>query len=219
MNDINIRGVLLDLDGTVIKSDPGIINGLEYAAKKMGYPIPPREELFKFIGPPFAVTLKGKLGVSKEDLEEFIKTYRDYYKRTGIYEISLYEGIFEVLTYLKQNNIPTFVATAKPEYMAEIIIDYLGLNEYFAGIYGMLDDKAHHKEDVINRALKEHLDAESTDCIMVGDTAFDMSAAKNLGLLAWGAKWGYGKTDDLVKSGAQLLLVKPIDIIKHLKKL
>ena len=219
MNDINIRGVLLDLDGTVIKSDPGIINGLEYAAKKMGYPIPPREELFKFIGPPFAVTLKGQLGVSKEDLEEFINTYRDYYKKTGIYEISLYKGVFEVLTYLKRNNIPTFVATAKPEYMAEIIIEYLELNEYFAGIYGMLDDKAHHKEDVINRALKEHLNSDPTGCIMVGDTAFDMSAAKNLGLIAWGAVWGYGKTCELTQSGAMRLLENPINIMSSIEKL
>ena len=43
--------VLLDLDGTLTKSDPGIIGCVVKAFEEMGYPVPDDAELHRFIGP------------------------------------------------------------------------------------------------------------------------------------------------------------------------
>ena len=44
--------VLFDLDGTLTDPGLGITNSILYALKKMGYPTPPRQSLYRFIGPP-----------------------------------------------------------------------------------------------------------------------------------------------------------------------
>lgn len=207
----------MDLDGTVIDSAPGIINSLQYAIRKVGFPVPKDEELLKFIGPPFSLSLKDQLGIEKEEMENFISIYRKHYSEKGIYMISLFDGILDILKYLKEKRIPTFIATAKTQNMADIIIDYLDLSQYFQGVYGMLDDNGHSKESVIKRVLSNHLNSNEADCIMVGDTVFDMSAAKNLGLIGWGAKWGYGKNEELITSGANLLMDTPCDLLSNLK--
>ena len=38
--------VLFDLDGTLTESEPGILNCVQYAVEKMGFPVPPRAELY-----------------------------------------------------------------------------------------------------------------------------------------------------------------------------
>ena len=43
--------VLLDLDGTLTKSDPGIIGCVVKAFEEMGYPVPDDAEWHRFIGP------------------------------------------------------------------------------------------------------------------------------------------------------------------------
>ena len=48
--------VLLDLDGTLTKSDPGIIGCVVKAFEEMGYPVPDDAELHRFIGPAIDAT-------------------------------------------------------------------------------------------------------------------------------------------------------------------
>ena len=44
--------VLFDLDGTIIDSAEGIMCSFEYTFRKLGLPVPTREEMNVFIGPP-----------------------------------------------------------------------------------------------------------------------------------------------------------------------
>ena len=46
------KAILFDLDGTITDSGEGIINCAQYAFQQMGYPVPPREEMGVFVGPP-----------------------------------------------------------------------------------------------------------------------------------------------------------------------
>ena len=48
--------ILFDLDGTLIDSEIGIVDSIQYALERLGAPIPPREELRAWIGPPLRVT-------------------------------------------------------------------------------------------------------------------------------------------------------------------
>ena len=46
------QAILFDLDGTLTKSEEGILRSVCYALTKMGRPLPPRSVLLAFIGPP-----------------------------------------------------------------------------------------------------------------------------------------------------------------------
>jgi phosphoglycolate phosphatase len=47
-----VFAILVDLDGTIINSGPGIINSYQYALRRMGVDCPPAEDLTWVVGPP-----------------------------------------------------------------------------------------------------------------------------------------------------------------------
>ena len=68
--------VLLDLDGTISDSAPGIGRSLRHAFEKCGYEPPTDEQIRSVIGPPFEVGLPS-LGVRIDELERVVEAYGD----------------------------------------------------------------------------------------------------------------------------------------------
>ena len=54
--------VLVDLDGTLIDPKPGLIGSVQYALDRLGFAVPPADELVWLIGPPFRVSFPKLLG-------------------------------------------------------------------------------------------------------------------------------------------------------------
>ena len=63
--------VLLDLDGTLSDSEPGILRSLQWAFEKEGFPIPTKEQVRSVIGPPFEIGLP-RIGIPQNDLERVV---------------------------------------------------------------------------------------------------------------------------------------------------
>ena len=94
--------VLFDLDGTLVDSGIGVTNSVAYALDKFGITPPPRQELFKFIGPPLTQSFREFCGFNSEKTTLAIKYYREYYSQKGILECTMYEGVLELMKSLKQ---------------------------------------------------------------------------------------------------------------------
>ena len=60
--------VLFDLDGTLTKSHPGILHCVELSLQELGKPVPPQEELRRFIGPPLWFSYTRFCGLSPEEM-------------------------------------------------------------------------------------------------------------------------------------------------------
>ena len=77
--------VLLDLDGTLTKSDPGIIGCVVKTFMEMGYPVPDDAELHRFIGPAISESLQ-RNGVPDDKLDEGVRIYRKYYSDEAVFD-------------------------------------------------------------------------------------------------------------------------------------
>ena len=86
------KAILFDLDGTLTDSGEGIINCAQYAFQQMGYPVPPREEMGVFVGPPLWDTFE-KFGIPKEQTDEAVRIFRSRYVPIGKFENTPYPGI------------------------------------------------------------------------------------------------------------------------------
>ena len=64
--------VFLDLDGTLIDSEPGIINSVVYALKKFGIE-KERKELLPFIGPPLLTSFQKYTGLSETEARKAVE--------------------------------------------------------------------------------------------------------------------------------------------------
>ena len=210
------KAILFDLDGTLTDSGEGIINCAQYAFQQMGYPVPPREEMGVFVGPPLWDTFE-KFGIPKERTDEAVQIFRSRYVPIGKFENTPYPGIRELLEALGAEGNLLYVATSKPETTSVDILRHFELDQYFEIIAGAsLDGKRGSKSQVLSYLL-ERANGQ-TDGIMVGDTVFDILGAKALGIPAVGVSWGYGDVAEMNAAGAVAMMDSPAELTAFLLK-
>ena len=210
------KAIFFDLDGTVTDSGEGIMNCATLALEHFGIPIPSREEMRVFVGPPLDQTFI-KFGIPADKTDEAIKVFRSRYTTVGKFENFPYPGIRETLQALKAQGHRLFVATSKPEIMANEVLNHFDLAGFFEKIAGAtLDGSRSHKADVITYLLGLTGDVGQT--LMVGDTAFDVVGAAAHGIPTIGVSWGYGTVEDMDKAGAIAIAHSMEELVELINK-
>lgn len=195
-----MKTFLFDLDGTLTDSGEGIINCAALALNTLGLPVPDRETMRLFVGPPLRDSFL-RFGVAPENVEDAIAIYRSRYVPIGMFENTPYPGIKALLAALKAEGHRLIVATAKPESMATAIVEKFQLASYFEMICGAsMDSSRDSKDKVIAYVLEKIGSNENT--VMIGDTAYDVTGAAAHGIPTIGVSWGYGTVEDMRSAGA-----------------
>ncbi|MDT4893755.1 MAG: phosphoglycolate phosphatase [Pseudonocardiales bacterium] len=190
------RVVLFDLDGTLSDSAPGILASLRHAFAVTGVPPLDAQTEQALLGPPFYDSLPPYLG--DVPLDAVIAAYRERYGREGMYDTAPYDGMRQLLEDLRGGRVTMAVATSKPEPYAVPIVEHLGLGEFFATVGGdELDGSLRTKALVIGKVLRRLGDPDPADVLMVGDRVHDVAGAREHGIAAIGAGWGYGLPGEL----------------------
>ena len=203
--------VLFDLDGTLSKSEAGIIGSLRQAFDELGLPRLDERTERGLIGPTFADALPPLVGA--EIVPELIKRYRAHYA-TGMFDTELFEGVLEVLDDLRARRVTLAVATSKPEFHANPVIDHLGLADYFVTVAGdSLNYERRTKALVIAEALDRLGHPDPRSVLMVGDRRHDVVGAAAHSIACVGAGWGYGQPGELVEAGAVEVFTTPRDLL------
>lgn len=205
--------VLLDLDGTLVDSLPGITKSVHATLRHLGHEPEPALDLAFVIGPPLEDAMAILLARHGDDrVRESVTVYREHYGAVGMYESRAYAGVPESLAALAAAGFALYVATSKRSAFARPMLEQLGLARWMAGVYGaepggVLD----HKPQLIAHLLSSEKIASSR-AVMVGDRRFDISGAHANGLRAIGALWGYGSRAELTQAGADALAARPEDL-------
>lgn len=205
--------VLIDLDGTISDSSPGMLTGFRKVFDRFDMEQPSDESIRRHFGPPLAVTWREVYGMTDEQIVVGLEVYREYYHDVGMFENNLYDGIPELIKDLHGDGVTLSTATSKPEFSASRIIEHFGLREYFtfigaADLAGTRDDKS----AVIAHTL-ENLQASSQthSIVMMGDRRHDVEGAREHGIDTIGVLWGYGTAEELSTAGAIALAETPRD--------
>lgn len=194
------KAIFFDLDGTLTDSGEGIINCATLALNHFGLPVPSRQEMRVFVGPPLDQTFI-RYGVPADKTDEAIRVFRSRYTTVGKFENFPYPGVREMLEALKEQGCRLFVATSKPESLANEVLNHFDLAKYFEKICGAtMDGSRSHKADVIRYLLAQVSGVENV--VMVGDTAYDVIGAAEHQIPCIGVSWGYGLIEDMEKAGA-----------------
>lgn len=204
---IDKQYILFDFDGTLFNSKKGIINAIKYSIAFEGITEVDEEKLNSFIGPPLYPSFKKHFGFSKEKIDEVIINFRKYYSTQGYKETSLYEGIEDLLKQLIVKGKTLAIATAKPTVFAKFILEDFKLTHFFESIQGSeKDGELFPKEKIIGSVLKEFDLYEYDDCVMIGDTIYDIKGAQAHNLETIGVTYGYGKEKDLKDAKASKIV-------------
>jgi phosphoglycolate phosphatase len=209
------QAVLLDLDGTLADSRPGIVACFRHMLAELGHDPAVAGDLTWAVGPPMAVsigTMLAKYGDDRVDLG--LTTYRARYTTVAIYECTAFPGIKEMLAALRDAGRPLCVATSKRRDFAERVVDYLDLRQYLPKVYGAIPGGGlDEKQDLLAEILRvEGFDAATTT--MVGDRLHDIHAARANQIRSIGVLWGYGGEAELKAAGADLLAATPAEVVR-----
>lgn len=209
--------ILFDLDGTLTDPGIGITNAVMYALKQFGIEVKERSTLFEFIGPPLKDSFESLCGFSSVQSEQAIKHYRTYYKKQGIFEADVYQGIEEVLIELKEKGKILVVATSKPEVFAVEVLKHFGLDQYFDVIAGAtMDETRNTKGAVIAYALEKVPAKDKSEIIMVGDRKHDILGAKENDIDSLGVCYGYGTQEEIEKAQPTYIAKEVKNLLKYL---
>ncbi len=202
--------ILFDLDGTLTDSAPGILHSAEYALRTLGFPVPGRATLRRFVGPPLTESFQTLCGLSAADASRAVEAYRVYFRARGMFENRVYDGIPALLRTITRAGRTLALATSKPEVFARQILDHFGLAQYFAVLAGAtLDPSRQTKAAVLARALclleEAGLPAAAARPVLVGDRLHDVEGAAAHGLPCIGVLYGYGSEEELRQVGARAI--------------
>ena len=216
------RVVLLDLDGTLTKSDEGIITCAKLALKEIGQPIPDEAEMLRFIGPSILESFQ-RIKVPENLQMQGLAIYRKYYSEIAAFDDpnvpgnkipgcllnKVYDGIPDQLIKLREAGFYLATASCKPEYQMKPICDYFGFNNLIDGIYGASRDMSRiTKAQVIRYVFDEigYDSAQGDKALMVGDRWTDADGAKECGLDCLGCAWGYAEPGELKAHGSYRII-------------
>lgn len=207
--------VLLDLDGTLIDSQPGIEASCRAALRALGHQVDEAIDIKGLIGPPLEEVMRGLLQRYGDDrVGEAVAAYRRHYGDTGFLGSEPYPGIGSVLEKMQQAGLRIYLATSKREAFASRILHHLGLAPYFDGIHGSVPGGGlDHKPERLAHVLSQHGLSPSRS-LMVGDRRHDISGAHAVGMRGLGVLWGYGTRDELEKAGADQLVESTVDLAR-----
>jgi phosphoglycolate phosphatase len=208
--------VLIDLDGTISDSSPGIARSLQHAFAACGYEPPTDEQVRTVIGPPFEIGLP-TLGIPVDAVERVALAYRDRYEDIGLFENTVYPGIADMLDELRAAGHTLSIATAKPEPTARRIVEHFGFTDHFAVQAGASVDVGsgrRTKAEVIDYALISLRlgPSDLARVVMVGDRDHDVEGAHLNGIDCIGVTWGFGSVDELRSAGAAVLVDHPGEV-------
>ncbi|HNX24870.1 MAG TPA: HAD-IA family hydrolase [Spirochaetota bacterium] len=206
------KHIIFDLDGTLSDPGLGITNSIMYALKKFGIEAE-RSALYKFIGPPLRESFGTFYGFDKDQAEQAVRYYREYFSEKGIFENELYHGISDLLAGLNRHNNKLYIATSKPREYTMRILEHFEIGKYFDFVSGSnMDGSMSAKSDLINRIIPRIDRDEMIKTIMIGDRRYDIEGAKHHGIDSAAVLYGYGERIELEQ-------VEPTYLIETTEKL
>jgi phosphoglycolate phosphatase len=205
--------VLLDLDGTLIDSYPGILASCLAALRALGHQADETLDLRRSIGPPLEDMMRILLQSYGDDrVGEAVAAYRRHYGEIGFLGSVPYPGIGKSLEEMKRSGLQVYLATSKRAVFASRILDHLQFATYFDGIHGSVPGgELDHKPELLAHILSQH-GLSPSHSLMVGDRRYDLAGAHAVGLRGLGVLWGYGTRDELETAGADRLVEFPADL-------
>lgn len=176
---MRIKGVLFDLDGTLVNTTPLILESFRHTFKQFGMPVPSDGELVAGFGLPMRTAVTAYM--PEEMADEFCDAYRAYQRTRHDELIEGIDGVAETLSALKQSGIKMAVVTSKKRPAAIRDLGCYDLVEYFDTIIACDDCTENKPLPGPSLMALKRLGLRGADCLAVGDSPYDLQSARAAG--------------------------------------
>jgi len=169
------KGIIFDLDGTLVDSFPAIHQSLSRAMERVGVPPWPLQQTLRSVGRGADALLETAVGPEKK--ARALALFKEDYRVTCLEKTSLYPGVIEGLTALQRSGRALAVASNKPLAFTRIILEHLGVAAFFDSVAGPEQVEHPKPHPAMIRAILQALRLAPDECIYVGDMPLDLETA------------------------------------------
>lgn len=211
------RTYIFDLDGTLINSLYDLADSMNAVLEQCGYPTFETERYKYFVGNG-TLKLVERTVPENERNEKRINELHDMfsaeYNKRCVDKTKPYDGIVDLLKFLKSNGNTIAVASNKPDAFVKYIVGSIFEKNIFDIIEGKKDGVPTKPAPDIVYNVMEKVGALKNDTVMIGDSNVDVETAHNAGIKCIGCVWGFRGRKELEDAGADYVVDKPADIAK-----
>lgn len=181
--------IVFDWDGTLFDSAAVIADCIQQAARDMALPVPDRETARHVIGLGLNDSLRHAMPALPPDrYPDFLARYRGYFVERED-SLSLFPGVAELLSELKERGHRLAVATGKPRRALERALADSGLGPLFAASR-CGDETSPKPHPAMLLELMAEFRLQAPELLMVGDTSHDLEMARSAGVDAVAVTYG-----------------------------
>jgi len=213
---VDYAAIIFDLDGTLLDTLEDLADSMNAALKTGGYSVHPIDAYRYFVGDGIENLVRRALPESSRDATTVARGKEamdaEYGQRWNA-KTKPYPGIPELLDELTRCKMPMAILSNKPESFTLLTVDELLAHWTFAPIRGARPNTPRKPDPTGALAIAEELGLSPAECLYLGDTDTDMKTATAAGMYALGATWGFRPGEELQRSGAQVLIDKPTDLL------
>jgi phosphoglycolate phosphatase len=213
---MKFKGVIFDLDGTLVDTLGDIGSSMNRALRARGFPEHRMEEYREKIG--WGITRLASLSLPEDKrneklAEELALEAARYYAGTPLGVSKPYPGIEGLIAELKRRKIKTAVLTNKPDPVAQLVIAGLFPSGSFDMVLGERKGSKRKPDPSSSWEILLELGLTPRDTIFMGDSEIDMETALAADCHALAVSWGYRPKELLLKAGAQRIIDKPEELL------
>lgn len=183
---MKFRGILFDLDGTLIDTSNLIIRSFQHTfTHHYGRPLTP-QQVYAFFGKPLRDAMEY---YGPDKVEELIKTYREFNLANHDELTTGFASVPETIQKLYNAGIVMAIVTSKTKSTAIRGLKLFDMDKYFSAVIGHEECQRHKPDpEPVLRALEE-IKLTPAECLMVGDSPFDLVSARAAGVRTAAVRW------------------------------
>jgi phosphoglycolate phosphatase len=216
---MQFRGIIFDLDGTLLNTLDDIGSCVNHVLKKRGFPGHETSTYRYFIGDGAAMLFQRALPEKNRALDMVaacVKEFKEIYQKNGDSRTVLYSGIPELLDELTVRKTKKAILSNKPHELTVRSVKNLLTKWSFDLVLGQRDHAPRKPDPTGALEIAAHFDILPSEFLYLGDSSVDMKTAVSAGMFPVGALWGYREENELRENGARMLVNNPHEILELL---
>ncbi|OXB05781.1 HAD family hydrolase [Flavobacterium pectinovorum] len=215
---MKFKGIIFDLDGTLVNSLEDISDAMNTVLTGLNYPTHTYDIYQYFIGSGLRNLVSKALPASNnsdKQIEICFDCMINEYREVCTIKTKPYEGIITLLDNLFSRNIKLAVFSNKADELTKKIAAEIFPN-YFDAAVGLSTEELKKPNPFEALEISKNWNLKPEEILFVGDSDIDMQTAINANMFAVGVSWGYRTEEELIGSGAKVVINKPSELIEIL---
>lgn len=215
---MNFKGIIFDLDGTLVNSLEDLADAMNNVLSKFNYPTHDLNAYKFFIGNGILNLVRAALPETNRDkqtIAECFNLMNEIYNNNCTNKTKPYNGIIDLLNEVKSRNMKLAVFSNKADKFTKKIVQSL-IPGYFDEVVGLSSEAQKKPNPSGALEISKKLEILPENMMYIGDTGIDMQTANNAGMYAVGVLWGFRTKEELINNGAKHIISHPTEVFNIL---